>query len=62
MEEITCVVFVPDGRGGYRNYDDMTREEKARLSKSMVERIGVSINRYYSAHADEIRDIVGVSA
>ena len=46
--------WVPQGDGTYKNLEDLTPEERKAFGDKLAERIGRTVNRYYSAHPEEI--------
>lgn len=47
---IKCRFLVPDGNGGYREYTELSDEERKAFSKKLSRSIGETLNEYYTAH------------
>lgn len=50
--------FVSDGAGVYRPYEDLSGSEKKAFAKTLVQRMGDTINRYASVHLDVIPGVL----
>lgn len=47
---IKCRLLVPDGKGGYRDYTDLSDKEREEMAKKLTEKMGDVMNEYYTAH------------
>ena len=47
---IKCRLLVPDGKGGYRDYAELSDTEREEMAKKMTKRMGETLNEYYAAH------------
>ena len=52
-KEITVRGFVPDGKGGYRPYEELSEKEKYAFAKKINERMGQVMNDYFAQHPEE---------
>lgn len=51
--------FVPDGDGGYQPLENLTQEERSEFSKKLVNRMGESLNNWFSSHPEEYNVLGG---
>lgn len=47
---IKCRLLVPDGKGGYKDYTELSDMEREALGKNLTKRMGETLNEYYTAH------------
>lgn len=47
---IKCRLLVPDGKGGYIDYTDLSDTEREEMAKKLTKRMGETLNEYYTAH------------
>lgn len=52
---IKCRLLVPQEDGSYKDFYDLTPEEKDAFSAKCCERMGKMLNEYYNAHPDRYR-------
>jgi hypothetical protein len=48
---------VPDGKGGYRDYTDLSDTEREEMAKKMTKRMGETLNEYYTAHVCKLGEM-----
>ena len=52
---IRCVLFVPDGAGSYRDWNDLSSTEQSEAAQSMTKRMGDVLSRYVQQHPEVLR-------
>lgn len=55
--EITVIGFVPDGNGGYRQLEALPETERQKIGRELGQRMGRTLNNYFSAHPEEYKKI-----
>ena len=54
---IKCRIMVPDGNGGYKEYTELSEEERKELGKKLSQRVGETLNEYYTAHTGKLGEM-----
>jgi hypothetical protein len=54
---IKCRLLVPDGKGGYKDYTDLSDTEREEMAKKMTKRMGETLNEYYTAHVCKLGEM-----
>lgn len=52
-QPLKCRSWVPDGKGGYVNYDELSEAEKAAFGRRITQRMGAALNHYFNVHPEE---------
>ena len=52
---IKCQLLIPDGNVGYRDFADLSPEEKDECAEKYTRRMNEVLNEYYNAHRDRYR-------
>lgn len=50
-------MFVPDGNGGYRDYMDLTAEEREAFGEKLGKRLCETLNDYYNSHSEKWEEL-----
>ncbi len=54
---IKCRLLVPDGNGGYREYTELSDAERESFGKKLSQRMGETLNEYYTAHTGKVGEM-----
>lgn len=54
---IKCRIMVPDGNGGYKDYTELSEEERKEFGKKLSQRVGETLNEYYTAHVGKLGEM-----
>ena len=54
---IKCRLLVHDGKGGYRDYTDLSDTEREEMAKKLTKRMGETLNEYYTAHTGKVGEM-----
>ena len=57
--KITVRGFVPDGNGGYLPLESLPAEKRSEFSEQLVNRMGESLNNWFSSHPEEFLNLGG---
>ena len=57
--KITVRGFVPDGNGGYLPLESLPAEKRSEFSEQLVNRMGGSLNSWFSHHPNEYNKLGG---
>lgn len=57
--KITVRGFVPDGNGGYQPLESLPAETLNKFSEQLVNRMGESLNNWFSSHPKEYTKLGG---
>ena len=54
---IKCRIMVSDGNGGYKDYTELSEEERKEYGKKLSQRVGETLNEYYTAHTGKVGEM-----
>ena len=54
---IKCRIMVSDGNGGYKEYTELSEEERKEFGKKLSQRVGETLNEYYTAHTGKLGEM-----
>lgn len=54
---IKCRIMVPDGNGGYKDYTELSEEERKEFGKKLSQRVGETLNEYYTANTGKVGEM-----